>query len=598
MSPPDPTTPDQEPSDPTRPDPALVGLVPAVGDRRPTVPEPADRPASPVRRATIVLMAVLVALLAGLAAPDAWPAGDGTAELLVDHEVMATAPITLGDPAAVTTSAGGWTLFLPEGAATRGTVTAVVTRDGAAVAVGEVELVLVLPDGRREPVAGIRTDDDGALHLQRRAAGDIAIVLGVLGMVVVLWVSEVVPLWTTSLVVPFVLAATDVMGASDVLAPFFHPIIVLFFAGFLMAEAMRRVGLDRLAAVWLVAALGRSPGMLYASLLGVSAVLSMWMSNTAAVAVLLPIVLAIAEPLGSRAATRTMVLGVAYAATIGGVGSAIGTPANPIAMEFLSRAAGRDLTFVDWFAYGLPMVVLFLPLMGFILWRREGVQIDPERFVQARAVAVGHAHAAGRLSGRQVTVLVVFLLVVAAWLTEQVHGVSAGIIALGGAITLSALGLVQTDDLGRISWSSLLTFGGGLTLGIALTDSGASDWIATRLAGLDDLPSFVGILAVAVVTLLATTVASNTATAATFVPLAIPLAGVLGISPAVLVPVVAIASSVDFALVIGTPPTMLAYSTGLFTVRDILRAGVIFDLLGIVLLVTVVTWTWGLLGVV
>ncbi|MEA2009716.1 MAG: SLC13 family permease, partial [Actinomycetota bacterium] len=154
------------------------------------------------------------------------------------------------------------------------------------------------------------------------------------------------------------------------------------------------------------------------------------------------------------------------------------------------------------------------------------------------------------------------------------------------------------EDLGRISWPALLTFGGGLTLGLFLVRTGTSDYLATRLTGLVGVPDVVAVLAVAMITLLLTTVASNTASAAILIPLAIPLAGVLGVSVTALVLVVAIASSVDFALVVGTPPTMIAYATKLYTAGQIFRKGIILDFVGILLLVLVVTRIWSLLGLV
>jgi sodium-dependent dicarboxylate transporter 2/3/5 len=145
---------------------------------------------------------------------------------------------------------------------------------------------------------------------------------------------------------------------------------------------------------------------------------------------------------------------------------------------------------------------------------------------------------------------------------------------------------------------ALLTFGGGLSLGLALTDSGVSDWLATRLGGLANLPSAVAVGFVALVALVLTTVASNTASAAMLVPLAIPLAGVIGVDPVLLVVTVAVASSIDFALVIGTPPTMIAYSTGLYRAPEIFRTGVVLDVVGLVLLTTVVAGVWTVLGLV
>jgi sodium-dependent dicarboxylate transporter 2/3/5 len=186
----------------------------------------------------------------------------------------------------------------------------------------------------------------------------------------------------------------------------------------------------------------------------------------------------------------------------------------------------------------------------------------------------------------------------ALWLTQSLHGLADAIIALGAAAFLAALGIVRTDDLGRIAWPSLLTFGGGLALGVHLTDAGVADWIASNLAGLSGLPSWLGIAVVAAATLALTTVASNTATAAMLVPLALPLAGVLGVDPAQLVVTVAIASSLDFALVIGTPPTMFAYSTGLFTPGEIFRKGVIVDLMGLITLIVLAAFVWTVVGLV
>lgn len=427
---------------------------------------------------------------------------------------------------------------------------------------------------------------------------DATVVLALLGVVVVLWVTEVVPLWTTSLLIPVVLAASGVLEAGAAVAPFAHPIIILFLAGFLLAEAVRDVGLDRLVATRVVAAVGSSPGMLFGGLIVLAAGLSMFMSNTAAVAVLLPVVLAVTEPLDDEGYRRTLVLGTAYAATIGGVGSAIGTPAGPLAITFLEEVAGREVTFLGWFAFGLPMLVVFLPVMAVYLWLRLAPDVDLDRFRAVAGAARETADGDDRLSRGQVVVVAVFLAVVAGWLTEPIHGLHIGLVALAGVVVLVFAGRVVTAHLGRISWASLLTFGGGLTLGVALTESGVSATAAESLAGVGSLPQPLAIGAVAAAALGLTTVASNTAAAAMLIPLAIPLAPVLGVDPVQLVVVVAIASSIDFALVIGTPPTMLAYSTGLFSARQLLRIGGMLDLAGLLLLVVVVTRIWSWLGVV
>jgi sodium-dependent dicarboxylate transporter 2/3/5 len=555
------------------------------------------------RRIVAFAVAGLAALAGYLLAPQPWTAGAGSLEVSYRGTTDAVASVVIGATEPIELVIEGrvvrGTLELAEGIPTDAPIAArLVLADGDGdLDLGRVTARLVLPDGRREALPTIRSDPaTGTVELQRRPPDGSAAVLALLGAVVVLWVTEAVPLFVTSLAIPVVIVATGVGTADDALSPFFHPIIALFFGGFLMAEAMRRTGLDHLAAVNIVARAGRSPLTLFAAMIGVSAFLSLWMSNTAAAAVLLPIALAVTEPLASVGYRRAIVLGIAYAATVGGIGSAIGTPANPLAIEYLRDFVGRDISFVEWFAIGMPMVLVFLPIMGAYLWWRMRARPEANRFAEAREVARREVQEAGRPTRDQLVVLAVFLGVVALWLTETWHGLETGIIALGGAVALALLGRILPEDLGRISWASLLTFGGGLALGFFVLSTGTSDWIATRLDGLAAIPAPVAILLVASVTLGLTMVASNTAAAAMLIPLAIPLAAITGVNPVLMVLVVAIASSIDFALVIGTPPTMLAYSTRLYTPAQIFRVGIALDAIGILLLAVGMVWVWTLLG--
>lgn len=552
-------------------------------------------------------VAVVAGVVLWLVAPEDWGPGPGNTTVTYRGEVVLFAPIEVGaaDPVSVTSFESGVEIELdyPRGVPTDGPIeaTIAVTRDGERIQADAASIALrvELPNGDDELIPIIAwNDSERQLEALRRPPQDSAVVLGLLGFVVVLWVTEVIPLFVTSLLIPVVLVFSGVANPVDATAPFFNPIIVLFFAGFLMAEAMQRCGLDHLIAVSITARSGTSAARLFGAMLVLTAVLSMFMSNTAAAALLVPIAIAVTAPLADETFRKALVLGIAYAATIGGIGSAIGTPANQIAIEFLEGFGDRSISFVEWFAFGLPMVVLFMPIMGVYLWKRSRIHVDSERFIEARGVAEEEHGKLGRPNRDQVIVLAVLAAVVAGWLTQTFHGFHAGIIALAGAVALFILGELLPEDLGRISWPSLLTFGGGLTLGLFLVRTGTSDYLATRLAGLVDVPEVIAVLAVAAITLLLTTVASNTASAAILIPLAIPLAGVLGVSPVGLVMVVAIASSVDFALVVGTPPTMIAYSTRMYTAGQIFRRGIVLDLAGIVLLVFVVTKIWELFGLV
>ena len=588
---------------------------PEGGPSRPTeAPAPTEAPIEPGdrRRARrvrwyVVILAALAAAAGWLLAPEGWDEGPAQLRLEYDDAVIASSDLAIGsgEPVDLRGRAGDrrFAVDVAEGidAADRLEAELAVSEDGEPLRpdLERLRLVLVRDGESEELIPWLRWDEDAAVVIaQRRPPVEAGIVVALLGLVVVLWVTETVPLWVTSLLIPIVLTVFDAGTARDALAPFFHPIIALFFGGFLMAAAMRRAGLDRLIAAAIVARAGRSPLTLFAAMIGLAAFLSMWMSNTAATAVLVPIAIAVTEPLAHLGYRKAAVLGIAYAATIGGVGSAIGTPANPIAITFLDDFAGHSISFVEWFAYGLPMVVLFLPLMGAYLWMRASVSLDETRFGAARAAARHELERAGGLTRDQLVVLGVFAAVMGLWLTQTWHEVDTGIIALGGAVALAAVGRIQPEDLAGISWPSLLTFGGGLTLGVFLVESGTSDWIATELEVLGGAPEPLAVAAVGGVALILTTVASNTATAAMLIPLSVPLAAVIGIDPVLLVIVVAIASSVDFALVIGTPPTLIAYSTELYTAPEIFRTGAVLDLIGLALLLTVVVSLWQLTGLV
>lgn len=452
------------------------------------------------------------------------------------------------------------------------------------------------------PTAVIEDETGTWLQFTMRMPIRAKIILALLFAVAALWLTELVPLAATALLIPIVAVVAEVANATTVLQSFAHPIIMLFLAGFLMAEGMRRTGIDRWVALNILQYASLQPAYLMLTMMGLTAFLSMWMSNTASVAVIVPIALAILakipddqEPDGFH---KALILAVAYSATIGGIGSAIGTPANMIALTFLNDYVNTELAFIDWFVYGIPMVILMLPVIWLYLLfsfrlhpRKIHTTLDREHYHRELVEL-------GPLQGQQRWILLIFCTVMLLWLTEEWHTIPTAIVALGGAFSLFLLRIIEQDDLHRINWNALLTFGGGLAIGTLLVSTGVSDWIALQLVGLNLLPSWLVIFLVAGLTLITGAFISNTACAAMLIPLAIPLAQLLGFDPRLLVAVVAIASSIDFALVVGTPPTMMAYSTGFFQTSEIFRRGVLLDLLGVLLLSFVVIWIWWLLGVV
>lgn len=456
-------------------------------------------------------------------------------------------------------------------------------------------------EGYRQTLPSTGRDDDWytfTMRIPYRAK----IAMALLFAVAMLWVSELVPLAAAALLIPVVVVVAGISAPDAVLQPFFHPIVVLFFAGFLLAEGMRHTGVDRVIALNILRRASVQPAILMVTMMALTAFLSMWMSNTASVAIIIPIAIAVldkipndGQPTGYR---RALILAIAYSATVGGIGSAIGTPANILAMTFLNDLTGTSFGFADWFAYGLPMVLIMIPVIWLYLllvFRVKFGRIGPHL---NRAVYDRELKNLGPLTRDQRLLFLVFIAVVGLWLTDRWHNVHTAIVALGGVLVLFLAETLKKEDLNRINWNALLTFGGGLALGNVLVLTGVSDWIALRLTGLVVLSPLLVVFLVAGLTLVIGAFISNTACAAMLIPLAIPLAQILHMDPRLLVVVIAIASSIDFALVVGTPPTMMAYSTGYFRVQDIFKRGVVLDLIGIVLLSFGAIWIWRLLGVV
>ena len=427
------------------------------------------------------------------------------------------------------------------------------------------------------------------------------IVTALLFLVAYLWLTEMIPLAAASLLVPVVAVVFNVTDATTIFQPFFHPIIVLFLAGFLLAEAMKKTGVDKLIAIIVLKYSSLKPAKLMLTLMILTAFLSMWMSNTASIAIIIPIVLAIVKRIQEHTTiknfNKALVLGVAYAASIGGIGSAIGTPANILAFTFLNNFTGTELSFVDWFAFGLPIVFIMIPLTWFYLIQSFGVRGKTLKTeLDEKLVRKGFVFE--KITKEQMVVLLVFVGVVTMWLTGKIHHIPTAIVGLIGALILFFTGILKEDAIRGINWNALLTFGGGLAIGNLLVITGVSDWIALKLTGLSSLPTFLVIFIVGAITLVIGAFISNTACAAMMVPIAIPLAQILGLDPRLLVGVIAIGSSIDFALIVGTPPTMMAYSTGLFKAPEIFKRGIFLDIAGLAILSFVVVWIWQLLGII
>jgi len=395
------------------------------------------------------------------------------------------------------------------------------------------------------------------------------VVLAILFVAAALWLSEVLPLFITSFIIAFLLIVWGGFGTQQVFRPFFDPIIVLFLGGFILARAFSKYKLDQLISQRILRVVGRRTNVVMFALMGLSVTLSMWMSNTASAALLLPISTEIL--LASRVAKddrlwKRFPLAVAYAATLGGLGTVIGSPPNALAQRFLQEG-GVEVSFVDWMVYMLPLVVVLLPIILLVLtllFRSEVETLEihhrelPTLDLKAKVVAA-------------VTVLSMLL-----WLTGEQTGLSSYVVALIPIIIFFTFDLLGEDDLKVLHWETLILFGGGITLGEAVSASGVDVFIADSLATLiTGLAPLVLLMVTAFVGLIMTVVASNTGAAVLMMPIVMGLAGQLGLDPLPMVLVTTCGVSLDFILPVGTPPSALAYSTGQIRTDEMARAGLV-----------------------
>ncbi|MFW9834737.1 MAG: SLC13 family permease, partial [Candidatus Thorarchaeota archaeon] len=394
----------------------------------------------------------------------------------------------------------------------------------------------------------------------------------ILAVVAILWFSEGISLVATSLLIPVLIVLAGIQSPQTALAPFFDPAVALIFGGFLIGRALTKYELDKRLALLILSKGEGSGSTLILTVMGVTAFLSMWISNTASAAIMIPIALAVISRIHSVDVRdkygKALVLGVAYAATLGGVASLVGSPPNPLAATYINSFLGVDFSFMNWLPFGLPVVLIMLPLIWRWLIYRFKLPKSIEEMSELKEISYKEYLKLGPMPTEQKLVVAVFISTILLWFTEKLpdfianaigwpgHGISSAVVALIGGLSLMVLRLLDEKDVSSgISWSSLLILGSGIALGGAMIDTGLSSFIAHQMSGLGIFPSFLVIIIIGAIAVLVTMVASNTGAAVILIPIAIPLATGLGIDPLLIVLVIAIAVSMDFALPTGTPPS-------------------------------------------
>jgi len=431
--------------------------------------------------------------------------------------------------------------------------------------------------------------------------------LGLALAMAVWWSTEPVPIGVTALAPLIVLPLSGVSDIAAAAAPYANPLVFLFMGGFLLAAGVSRWDLHQRMATEVVRIIGDAPGRLVLGFMVATGFLSMWISNTAAVVLMLPVASSVVSSVEEgghavedvRRFALALFLGLAYAASIGGMGTLIGTPPNALMAGYLWDRHGIDLSFAAWMAVAMPMVAIFLPAAWFVLTR----VVYPVSAETACGISGGHLPE-GLKPGEPLTppqrrVAMVFAIAAGCWIARPVlnslpglEGLSdAGIaLACGAALFLIPSGssiqrrfLMTWREAQEIPWQVLILFGGGLSLASAMDSSGLASWIGEMLAGLGGLSPLVFLLLVTTTVVLLTELASNTATVAALLPVVSTIAAGADMDIIVVAAAVAMAASCAFMLPVATPPNALVFASGHVTVAEMIRAGALMNMLSVAL---------------
>ena len=406
--------------------------------------------------------------------------------------------------------------------------------------------------------------------------------LALLVFIGTLWLTEALHVTITALLVVVVGALIGIpeFDAKIGLQSFASPIIYLFFGGFALAAALHVQQLDKKIALKILSMSGGKLSTAVLLIFGVTAFLSMWISNTATTAMMLPLALGILTQVDREKDRGTFVfvlLGIAYSASLGGLGTIVGSPPNAIAAKAL------DVTFVDWMKFGIPMMLLLLPLLLGAMY----LFLKPNLNRKMEMVEDDHIP----WNKPRIVTIIVFITTAVSWILSKQIGEALdisntdSIIALLAAVAVVSFGLVSWKQVSdNTDWGVLMLFGGGIALSNILKISGASLVLGETVAGaLSTAPLLMVMLAISAFIIFLTEFASNTASAALLVPVFLAIAEYMGLPSEVLVLIIGIGASCAFMLPVATPPNAIVFGTGLIKQTEMMRVGIVLNLISTVI---------------
>jgi sodium-dependent dicarboxylate transporter 2/3/5 len=448
------------------------------------------------------------------------------------------------------------------------------------------------------------------------------------------WMTEAIPLSATALLPIVLIPMLTARTVGEATAPYASSIVFLFLGGFLIAIAMEKWNLHRRIALLTLARVGVEPKRIVLGMMLATGFLSMWVSNTATTLMMLPIGLSVlrlvAEHSGESTVTAPpdhdhhraghvdfifddnikrfgvcLLLAIAWSASMGGLGTLLGSPPNAIVAGYAADELGRSIGFLEWMMLGVPLAFSFI-LVGWVLMTRVLYRFDIADIPGGKEMIDGEIHKLGLLSQGEKMVMIVFGSAAFLWVVPGLLATLPGVgerlrplgdlddtaIAIAAGIAMFILPgrgrgemvLTWQDAEDGLPWGVLLLFGGGLSLAGAVAGTGLDSWFGEQIAGLQVLPILLLVAAVATIVLFLTEVTSNTATAATFIPVLGGVAVGIGADPMTLLIPAAFAATCAFMLPVGTPPNAIVFGTGAVTIAQMARGGVVLNVIGIVLI--------------
>ncbi len=427
----------------------------------------------------------------------------------------------------------------------------------------------------------------------RGAEHALAATVGLTAWCALWWILEPVKAPVTALLPLAAFPVLGVLDAKQVAQSYGHELILLLGGGFMLSRALERSGAHRRLALAMVRSFGGGSGRsLLWGFIFATGFISMWISNTATTLLMLPVALAVLETYPDKRLHAPLVLSIAYAASVGGLGTPIGSPPNLVFMQVYAETTGQPYGFLDWMKIGVPVVLLFLPLMA--LWLGRGLAGAPSAQLPE----------AGTWTTAEKRVMAVFAITAAAWIFRGepfggwsallgLPGANDASVALLAVVALCVIPdgrggqLLDWETAERVPWGALVLFGGGIALAAAFQSSGLSTAVAENLSGLSALPLPLLLLGIVAGVVLLSEIASNTATAVLLMPILAATAMAVGVDPALFMFPAVLAASVGFMLPVATAPNAIAYGTGEVDAQRMLREGAMLDLVGVVVLCAV-----------